>query len=166
MSCNASYTRFIFLKVFHMNYNLICIFICTPICTNLFILVKSGCYMRSPPRAIMDNGAWRASILASRKGIPFPTSIPSILFSYTLLSFLKVCPSAKSSTIQMGKTRLYPGTQGATRIGLASIPHRQMLVHVLLFSKCLNVHSGCTPKTTKVLKATMLGRTDQHKAEG
>jgi hypothetical protein len=32
------------LKVFHMNYNLICIFICTPICTNLFILVKSGCY--------------------------------------------------------------------------------------------------------------------------
>jgi hypothetical protein len=29
------------LKVFHMN----CIFICTPICTNLFILVKSGCYI-------------------------------------------------------------------------------------------------------------------------
>jgi hypothetical protein len=46
MQCNASYTRFIFLKVFHMNYNLICIFICTPICTNLFILVKSGCYTR------------------------------------------------------------------------------------------------------------------------
>jgi hypothetical protein len=33
-----------FWKVFHMNYNLICIFICTPICTNFFILVKSGCY--------------------------------------------------------------------------------------------------------------------------
>jgi hypothetical protein len=44
MPCNASYTRFIFLKVFHVNYNLICIFICTPICTNLFILVKSECY--------------------------------------------------------------------------------------------------------------------------
>jgi hypothetical protein len=27
-----------------MNYNLICIFICTTICTHLFILVKSGCY--------------------------------------------------------------------------------------------------------------------------
>jgi hypothetical protein len=27
-----------------MNYNLICIFICTPICANLSILVKSGCY--------------------------------------------------------------------------------------------------------------------------
>jgi hypothetical protein len=27
-----------------MNYNLICIFICTPICTKNFILVKSGCY--------------------------------------------------------------------------------------------------------------------------
>jgi hypothetical protein len=33
-----------FWKVFHMNYNLICIFICSPICANLFILVKSGCY--------------------------------------------------------------------------------------------------------------------------
>jgi hypothetical protein len=33
-----------FWKVFHMNYNLICIFICTPICANLSILVKSGCY--------------------------------------------------------------------------------------------------------------------------
>jgi hypothetical protein len=32
------------------------------------------------------------------------TSIPSILFSYTLLSFLKVCPSAKSYTIQTSKT--------------------------------------------------------------
>jgi hypothetical protein len=31
------------------------------------------------------------------------TSIPSILFSYTLLSFLKVCPSAKSYTIQTSK---------------------------------------------------------------
>jgi hypothetical protein len=29
-----------FWKVFHMNYNLIC----TPICTNFFILVKSGRY--------------------------------------------------------------------------------------------------------------------------
>jgi hypothetical protein len=27
-----------------MNYNLICIFICTPICTKNFILIKSGCY--------------------------------------------------------------------------------------------------------------------------
>jgi hypothetical protein len=27
-----------------MNYNLICIFICSPICTKKFILVKSGCY--------------------------------------------------------------------------------------------------------------------------
>jgi hypothetical protein len=27
-----------------MNYNLICIFICTPICTKKFILVKSECY--------------------------------------------------------------------------------------------------------------------------
>jgi hypothetical protein len=34
-----------FWEVFHMNYNLICIFICTPICANLSILVKSGCHM-------------------------------------------------------------------------------------------------------------------------
>jgi hypothetical protein len=27
-----------------MNYNLICIFICTPICTKKFILATSGCY--------------------------------------------------------------------------------------------------------------------------
>jgi hypothetical protein len=33
-----------FWKVFHMNYNLICIFMRTPICTKFFILVKSGCY--------------------------------------------------------------------------------------------------------------------------
>jgi hypothetical protein len=37
MQCNASYTRFIlFWKVFHMFYNLICIFICTPICTKFY----------------------------------------------------------------------------------------------------------------------------------
>jgi hypothetical protein len=34
-----------FWKVFHMYYNLICIFICTPICTIFFILVKIGCYI-------------------------------------------------------------------------------------------------------------------------
>jgi hypothetical protein len=28
-----------------MYYNLICIFICTPICTKKIILVKSGCYI-------------------------------------------------------------------------------------------------------------------------
>jgi hypothetical protein len=28
-----------------MNYNLICIFICTPVCANLSILVKSGCHI-------------------------------------------------------------------------------------------------------------------------
>jgi hypothetical protein len=33
-----------FWKVFHKYYNLICIFICTPICTKNFILAKSGCY--------------------------------------------------------------------------------------------------------------------------
>jgi hypothetical protein len=33
-----------FWNVFHMYYNLICIFICTPIWTKKFILVKSGCY--------------------------------------------------------------------------------------------------------------------------
>jgi hypothetical protein len=33
-----------FWKVFHKYYNLICIFICTPICTKKFILAKSGCY--------------------------------------------------------------------------------------------------------------------------
>jgi hypothetical protein len=37
---------------------------------------------------------------------------PSILFSYTILTFLKVHPSAKSVMIQMGKTRLYPGIRG------------------------------------------------------
>jgi hypothetical protein len=36
-----------FWKVFHMYYNLICIFICTPIWTNFFILVKSGCYIQA-----------------------------------------------------------------------------------------------------------------------
>jgi hypothetical protein len=33
-----------FWKVFHMYYNLICIFICTPIWTKKIILVKSWCY--------------------------------------------------------------------------------------------------------------------------
>jgi hypothetical protein len=36
-----------FWKVFHKYYNLICIFICTPICTKkILILEKSGCYSR------------------------------------------------------------------------------------------------------------------------
>jgi hypothetical protein len=34
-----------FWKVFHMYYNLICIFICTPIWTKKIIPVKSGCYI-------------------------------------------------------------------------------------------------------------------------
>jgi hypothetical protein len=36
-----------FWKVFHKYYNLICIFICTPICTKNCILAKSGCYSLS-----------------------------------------------------------------------------------------------------------------------
>jgi hypothetical protein len=36
-----------FWKVFHKYYNLICIFICTPICTKILILAKSGCYTTS-----------------------------------------------------------------------------------------------------------------------
>jgi hypothetical protein len=40
-----------FWKVFHKYYNLICIFICTPICTKNFILAKSGCYKRQQQRA-------------------------------------------------------------------------------------------------------------------
>jgi hypothetical protein len=35
-----------FWKVFHMYYNLIWIFICTPMWTKNFILVKSGCYKK------------------------------------------------------------------------------------------------------------------------
>jgi hypothetical protein len=54
MPCNASDTRFIFLKVFHMYYNLICIFICTPICTKKFILVKSGCYNCDAPQEVTE----------------------------------------------------------------------------------------------------------------
>jgi hypothetical protein len=34
-----------FWNVFHKYYNLICIFICTPICTKILILAKSGCYI-------------------------------------------------------------------------------------------------------------------------
>jgi hypothetical protein len=40
-----------FWKVFHKYYNLICIFICTPICTKKIILEKSGCY-RQPPSSL------------------------------------------------------------------------------------------------------------------
>jgi hypothetical protein len=43
MPCNASYTRFIFGKVFHMYYNVICILYAL-LCRQNFILVKSGCY--------------------------------------------------------------------------------------------------------------------------
>jgi hypothetical protein len=42
MPCNAFYTRFIFLESFHIYYNLICIFICTPICTNFILEKKVG----------------------------------------------------------------------------------------------------------------------------
>jgi hypothetical protein len=47
MACNASYARFIFFwKVFHKYYNLICIFICTPICTKLYSCKK---WVLQPP---------------------------------------------------------------------------------------------------------------------
>jgi hypothetical protein len=43
MPCNASYTRFIFGKVFHMYCKLICILYAL-LCWKKFILVKIGCY--------------------------------------------------------------------------------------------------------------------------
>jgi hypothetical protein len=45
-----------FWKVFHKYYNLICIFICTPICTKIFILAKSGCYMVGGGDLVQRNG--------------------------------------------------------------------------------------------------------------
>jgi hypothetical protein len=77
MPCNASYTRFIFGKFFHMNYNLICIFICTTICTKKFILVKSGCY-KNGGQSLASRPKWVA-------GRPTPPSFS--LFSSTTLSF-------------------------------------------------------------------------------
>jgi hypothetical protein len=44
MPCNASYTGFIFGKVFHMYYIVICILYAL-LCRQNFILVKSGCYI-------------------------------------------------------------------------------------------------------------------------
>jgi hypothetical protein len=46
MPCNASYTRFIFGKVFRMYCKLICILYAL-LCGQNFILVKSGCYIRT-----------------------------------------------------------------------------------------------------------------------
>jgi hypothetical protein len=43
MPYNASYARFIFGKVFHMYYKLICILYAL-LCGHNFILVESGCY--------------------------------------------------------------------------------------------------------------------------
>jgi hypothetical protein len=49
-----------FWKVFHKYYNLICIFICTPICTKNFILAKSGCYTLASAAAdwLPSSAAW------------------------------------------------------------------------------------------------------------
>jgi hypothetical protein len=45
MPCHAMHPmQDYFWKVFHKYYSLICIFICTPICTKILILAKSGCY--------------------------------------------------------------------------------------------------------------------------
>jgi hypothetical protein len=41
MPCNAMHPiQDLFLEVFHMYYNLICIFICTPICTKFYSCKK------------------------------------------------------------------------------------------------------------------------------
>jgi hypothetical protein len=49
MPCHAMHPmQDYFWKVFHKYYNLICIFICTPICTKKIILAKSGCYRYAP----------------------------------------------------------------------------------------------------------------------
>jgi hypothetical protein len=60
-----------------MNYNLICIVMCTPICTKNFILVKSGCYS-GEPTAAADAGVGAAVAIGvgrwSRGGTPSGTS--------------------------------------------------------------------------------------------
>jgi hypothetical protein len=65
-----------FWKVFHMNYNLICIFICTPICTNFFILVKSGHYSLVHERTTLSLYALFTAhvlimVIVSRVGLVF-----------------------------------------------------------------------------------------------
>jgi hypothetical protein len=50
-----------------MNYNLICIFICTPVCANLSILVKSGCHTSSDDK----DQTTIEPILSDRKKIPY-----------------------------------------------------------------------------------------------
>jgi hypothetical protein len=55
---------------------------------------------------------------------------------------------------------------GATRIGIASIPHRQKLTPVFIFLKSLNACNGYTPKTTKVIEAAVLSGTDKHREKG
>jgi hypothetical protein len=51
MQCNASYTGFIFGKVFHMYYNVICILYAL-LCRQNFILLKSGCYIFVPKKDV------------------------------------------------------------------------------------------------------------------
>jgi hypothetical protein len=56
----------LFLKVFHMYYNLICILICTPMWTKKFILVKSGRYsgMGPPWTEAAWIGGWGGTVPA------------------------------------------------------------------------------------------------------
>jgi hypothetical protein len=51
--------------------------------------------------------------------------------------------------------------QGLPGLWLTSISHRQKFF--LFLFKSLEVHNDCTLRTTKVLKAVVLGRTDKHK---
>jgi hypothetical protein len=64
MACNASYTRFIFWKVFHMYYNLIC----TPICTKFYsckkwvlqVCFKESYIQRCYPSSVFVQRSWDA----------------------------------------------------------------------------------------------------------
>jgi hypothetical protein len=73
MPCNASYTRFIFEKVFYMYCKLICILYAL-LCWQNFILVKSGCYTRAQevaPSASRKGGQTEAAMAK-----PMSTSPP------------------------------------------------------------------------------------------
>ena len=110
-----------FWKVFHKYYNLICIFICIPICTNFFILVKSGCYTRpgaapGPPR-----------FLRRQLPLPGPGQLRGRHVSCGLSSRCPARDSSGATTCPAASAPAAPvrGSSGAATCPAASAPAAQ-----------------------------------------
>jgi hypothetical protein len=89
-----------FWKVFHMNYNLICIFICSPICTNFFYSCKKWVLHIPSIYSLLSNASslvtYQAfkSLFTDSSHVKFGHPLPLFSLSVCLITSLRIGASA------------------------------------------------------------------------